>query len=156
MTPREQRGLVIAATARITQKGNVWLVPSQSGPGKYTVSPDADNPRCDCPDFETNRGECKHIYAVRFVQQRELDEDAPIFEPEALKVSQKRPTYRQDWPAYNRAQTTEKRTFRCCCTTSAKASRNLRPRWGVREFLFAMRSSRQSSRYTAPCQGVGS
>jgi hypothetical protein len=27
---REQRGLVIAATAKLTKKGNVWLVPSSS------------------------------------------------------------------------------------------------------------------------------
>ncbi len=30
---REQRGLIIAATCRLKQKGKAWLVPSQSGKG---------------------------------------------------------------------------------------------------------------------------
>jgi hypothetical protein len=39
MDPRQQRGLVIAATQKLVQKGKVWLVPSQTGNGKkYTVS----------------------------------------------------------------------------------------------------------------------
>jgi hypothetical protein len=33
--PRQQRGLEIAATARIVKKGAGWLVPSQSGNGRY-------------------------------------------------------------------------------------------------------------------------
>ena len=42
--PRQQRGLEIAATANIVRKGGAWLVPSQSGKGRYTVCPDPTNP----------------------------------------------------------------------------------------------------------------
>ena len=34
---RQQKGLEIAATAKIAKKGGAWLVPSQSGKGRYTV-----------------------------------------------------------------------------------------------------------------------
>ena len=64
MNAREERGLVIAATQKLTQKGKVWLVPSQSGKGKYTVCPDPENPYCSCPDHEDHGGKCKHLYAV--------------------------------------------------------------------------------------------
>jgi hypothetical protein len=33
MEPRKQRGLMIAAVAKIIRKGDDWLVPSQSGNG---------------------------------------------------------------------------------------------------------------------------
>ena len=39
--PRQQRGLEIAATANIERKGSAWLVPSQSGKGRYTVCLDS-------------------------------------------------------------------------------------------------------------------
>src|SRR5205814_6554724 len=108
---REQRGLVIAATCKVIQKGGIWLVPSQSGNGKYTVCPDKERPHCTCPDHETRGCECKHIFAVRFVIQRRLFEDGSVEETRQLTLTEKRKTYRQDWPAYNEAQTNEKDTF---------------------------------------------
>ncbi len=108
---REQRGLVIAATSRITRKGNVWLVPAQSGKGKYTVSPDKEHPHCTCPDHEERGCECKHIYAVRFVIQRELFDDGSEIETRQLTITETRKTYPQNWPAYNAAQVNEKETF---------------------------------------------
>jgi hypothetical protein len=47
---RRQRGLEIAATAKIARKGNSWLVPSQSLNGKYTVVKAGGELRCSCPD----------------------------------------------------------------------------------------------------------
>ena len=47
--PRQQRGLEIAATAKIERKGGSSLVPSQSGKGRYTVNPDSEAPHCNCP-----------------------------------------------------------------------------------------------------------
>ena len=67
---REQRGLRIAATCKLTKKGQVWLVPSQSGHGRYTVSPDPEAPHCTCPDHETRGLKCKHLFAVEFAMQR--------------------------------------------------------------------------------------
>lgn len=109
---REQRGLVIAATAKLTQKGNAWLVPSQSGKGKYTVVPHESEPHCDCPDHETRGCKCKHIFAVEFVIQRELFPDGSVTETRQLTVTQTvRKTYKQAWPAYNAAQVNEKHRF---------------------------------------------
>ena len=36
MTPREQRGLAIAGSQKLQQRGKIWLVPSQNGKGTYT------------------------------------------------------------------------------------------------------------------------
>jgi len=46
---RSERGRLIAEKCRIDRKGDEWLVPSQSGPGRYTVRVDGDYPRCTCP-----------------------------------------------------------------------------------------------------------
>lgn len=98
MNAKEERGLVIAATQKLTQKGKVWLVPSQSGKGRYTVCPDPDSPFCSCPDHEDTGGKCKHLYAVEYTMKRDVT------------FTQKK-TYRQDWPLYNLAQSQEKRRF---------------------------------------------
>jgi transposase len=103
---RKQRGLVIAATARIVRKGNTWTVPSQTLSGKYTVSHVGDELRCSCPDYELRGQTCKHGYAVEFVIRRETAPDGTVTETRAARV-----TYAQNWPAYNRAQTSEKGMF---------------------------------------------
>ena len=98
MEPREQRGLIIAATQKLIQKGKVWLVPSQSGRGKYTVCPDRETPFCSCPDHEATGGMCKHLYAVEFTLKREQGADGSITETRTLTFTEKK-TYRQDWRA---------------------------------------------------------
>lgn len=114
---RKQRGLAIAAKCKLTKKGGVWLVPSQSADRKfYTVCPDKEHPHCTCPDHEERGCECKHIYAVRFVIQRELFDDGTIKETRTLTVTETveappRKTYTQDWPNYNAAQVNEKAKF---------------------------------------------
>ena len=110
MTPREERGLVIAATQKLTQKGKAWLVPSQSGRGKYTVVPDDQEPYCSCPDFEATGQPCKHIHAVTFTVQREHAADGTVTETKSITFTQKQ-TYKQNWPVYDLAQMTEKRRF---------------------------------------------
>jgi len=113
MNDREQRGMVIAALCKLEQKGGVWLVPSQSGNGRYTVCPDTENPHCTCPDHETRGGKCKHIFAVEFAMKREANADGSTTVTRTVTVTEtiKRPTYPQDWPAYNAAQTNEKEKF---------------------------------------------
>ncbi len=111
MDAREQRGLVIAATQKLTNKGKVWIVPSQTGNGeKYTVCPDDAAPFCSCPDHETTGQPCKHIHAVRFTVRRERQTDGTVVETQEVTFT-KKTTYRQDWPAYNKAQATEKDRF---------------------------------------------
>jgi len=110
---RQQRGMVIAATCKLQRKGGVWLVPSQSGGGKYTVCPDKAAPHCTCPDHETRGERCKHIFAVEIVIQRELFPNGDVEETRSVTIAEtvQRKTYAQDWPAYNLAQTTEKHRF---------------------------------------------
>lgn len=110
MNAREERGLVIAGTQKLTQKGKIWLVPSQSGRGRYTVHPDAETPFCSCPDHEETGQPCKHIFAVRFTVNREQKTDGTIVETKSVSFTEKK-VYRQDWPMYNMAQMEEKRRF---------------------------------------------
>lgn len=104
MDRREQKGLEIAATVKLRRRGSLWIVPSQGGKGiNYTVNLKADVPTCSCPDHETRRLKCKHIYAVQFSITRETSPDGTTTITETVRV-----TYGQNWPAYNAAQTHEK------------------------------------------------
>src|SRR5271163_870906 len=111
---RERRGLEIAALSNLIRKGAVWLVPSQSGHGRYTVSPDPAEPFCNCPDFEERQQPCKHVFAARYVLRRE-NADGSVSQTETVVMTKTtkipRPTYRQDWLNYNLAQTREKHEF---------------------------------------------
>lgn len=114
MCEREQRGLAIAAVCKVVRKGPVWVVPSQSGEGKYTVCPDEQAPYCSCPDHETRGVTCKHIFAVRFTMQREQNADGTETITQSVTVTEtitKRKTYPQKWAEYNAAQVNEKRHF---------------------------------------------
>lgn len=128
---RRERGRVIAETCRVVQKGAVWVVPSQSGNGKYTVSPEGQQPYCSCPDHELTGGMCKHLYAVQFTIEREQNADGTTTETRTLTVTEavKRPSYKQDWKNYDRAQCNEKRHFMdllsdLCATVPEPAPKN--------------------------------
>jgi hypothetical protein len=106
---REQRGLEIAAKAKIERSGDRWFVPSQSGNvgpvGKlYVVTPDVSNPHCSCPDHETRNVKCKHIWAVEFVIQREFTFDEKTNTETVTETVTVKQTYKQEWSAYNQAQ----------------------------------------------------
>ncbi|MFO0851364.1 MAG: transposase [Gemmataceae bacterium] len=107
---RETRGLEIAARMRVVRDGPLWSVPSTTGVGKYRVDP--TTPSCSCEDFATTGRPCKHVYAVRFVMEREAGKhipDSPARADEPVRSS--RPTYKQNWPAYVKAQRTERDRF---------------------------------------------
>jgi transposase len=126
MDARQERGLEIASLLKITRDGDTWIVPSQSGNGRYRVrlTPDAT---CTCPDFEKRCGRCKHIFAAEEAAREQADPlrqitrlatmepAAPVPDTPRAVVSElpppKRPTYKQEWPAYNEAQTNEKDRF---------------------------------------------
>jgi transposase len=107
MDMRELKALEIAARFKIEFKDNAWIVPSQSSGGTYRVvlEPELD---CPCEDFQLRRQACKHVIAARLVIARDYGGKSPAIVTDAVP---KRPTYKQDWPAYNEAQTTEKRRF---------------------------------------------
>lgn len=147
MELRKQKGLEIAALGRLTHKGRVWAVPSRRHPSKvYQVSLRPKSPTCTCPDFESRRRKCKHIFAVEHVlshpknttNKRRARKSKPA--PEAGKVQ--RPTYRQEWPAYNRAQTHEKAHFLVlladlCQSIEAPRQEKGRPRVPLGDIIFA-------------------
>ncbi len=105
MDLRELKGLEIAARSKITFEGGFWVVPSQSGNGTYRVTLDKAGNTCPCDDFQLHLKPCKHIHADRLVRERDHGGKSPV----VVDVVPKRPTYKQNWPAYNEAQTTEKR-----------------------------------------------
>lgn len=112
MDTREQRGLAIADNCQIDQTGKFWMVPSQSDNGKYVVHMQDDKPHCTCPDHETRDVKCKHIYAVEIKVERETNSDGSETITETVQVTETvERKYTQDWPAYNKAQTNEKRDF---------------------------------------------
>ena len=94
----KQRGLQIAALARIDREGDTYIVPSQTDPRhpKYRVQY-GETPTCNCPDFETRGCRCKHIYAVQYVIQREQHPDGSTTVTESVTVTSTRKSYRQDW-----------------------------------------------------------
>jgi transposase len=109
---REQRGLVIAAKAKLQRSGDRWFVPSQTGRHTfYEVKPDTAKPHCTCPDFEARQLRCKHLYAVEFVIQREFTFDEETQTETVTEIVTVKETYKQEWTAYNRAQTNEKDRF---------------------------------------------
>jgi hypothetical protein len=118
MSERQQKALVIAAKSKIAKKGDVWLVPSQSGNGSYKVNnTNPDWPTCTCPDFELRRIHCKHIYAVEIVIERERKTTTKKTKTSDGEVTTTTVTetvklrYKQVWKAYNSAQTNEKARF---------------------------------------------
>lgn len=102
---RELKALEIAARFKITFDGEGWSVPSQTAGKKYRVGIGSE-PSCQCEDFTLRREPCKHILAARIVCARDFGGKVPEIPTDAVP---KRPTYKQNWPAYNRAQRTEKR-----------------------------------------------
>jgi transposase len=145
MDIRQQKGLAIANKAKLKRDGNLWLVPSQSGKGKYKV--DADAKHCTCPDFDFRQAKCKHIYAVEHtIEQTEktkttVTENGKTTTTETVKVT--RQTYRQEWPAYNKAQTMEKAQFlyllhQLCSGIGEPAQHRGRPRLPLEDMIFAM------------------
>lgn len=139
--PREQRGLQIARNFRIERKNGFWRVPSASKNKFYKVSLKPQT--CDCPDFEFRQQKCKHIYAA--INRFELDFLALINgeeNTEPPKLSTPRPTYPQNWTAYNISQTTEKAEFqrllaKLCNGIGAPSQKYGRPSLPLEDMLFA-------------------
>jgi transposase len=136
METREQRGLQIAAISKLTPKGSIWLVPSQTGNGdRYTVDPEGQ--WCTCFDHETRQEKCKHIWAVEFTIRREVASDGTVTLTKTARV-----TYGQDWTRYNAAQTTEKAHFTrllaaLCGGVENERQTNGRPRLALGDMAFA-------------------
>jgi transposase len=132
---REQRGLEIAATKKLRQKGDLWLVPSSTGLGIYIVDPTVYGPAsCTCPDYELRQAPCKHVYAVEYTIRRETTTKDGTVTTETV-------TYRQEWSAYNAAQTNEKAHVAAllrdlCAIVDNPVQKRGRPRLPLSDSLF--------------------
>jgi transposase len=145
MDIRQQKGHLIAQKATIKRDGHLYLVPSQSGHGKYKVDPQAQT--CSCPDHEYTGSKCKHLFAVEYTIEKiektrtTVTENGKTTTTETVKVTRK--TYKQEWPAYNMAQTQEKAQFQyllhqLCNGVGEPAQRTGRPRLPLEDMIFAM------------------
>lgn len=147
MDEREQLGLLIAATARITRKGDAWMIPSSIGDGgKYAVRLRKDGPTCSCPDHETRGGRCKHIIAAEYASKRDAGEEVVATNFDVMEtINKPRPTYAQkSWKAYNAAQTSEKERFLpllhelCRDLPEPLAAKTGRPRLPISDAIFSV------------------
>ena len=131
-TTRKQRGAAIAEAGKLRQKGDLWFVPSQSGPGTWVVDYSEDKPTCTCPDYEKRSAFCKHIFAIEIHLNRM-----------ATPNPEKKATYTQDWPQYNAAQMNEKDHFLgllhglCQGITMPKQTGRGRPKTPLADIVFA-------------------
>ncbi len=114
MPTRELRALeMLRSGSRVgeSSKPGIYLVPSQSGRGLYTVR--VPNPMgglgdCTCPDYAERGGApCKHVYLVRhWLLDAEAPAEPPTRAAPTLSVS------KRNWNLYNQAQVEEYRVFR--------------------------------------------
>ena len=160
--PRQQRGMEIAATKQLRQKGDLWIVPSASGNGTYVVDPTEAETSCSCPDYEARSLPCKHLFAVEYIRQEVTTADGATVVTEAVRV-----TYAQNWPAYNRAQCEEKAVvqtlLRGLCDGIAQPEQsNGRPRlplgdviYGSAMKVYGTMSGRRSTTDLRACEAAG-
>src|ERR1043166_4995285 len=139
MDARHERGLQLAQRGHITKHTNGWHVLSQTGNGSYVVHLD-DKPSCTCPGFEIRQQPCKHIHAVECLMVWEtITEGGQTI---TTKTKTVRITYKQNWPAYNAAQTEEKERFivlldALCKLVDQPLQGNGRPRLPLADMVFA-------------------
>ncbi len=91
----------------IRRLGPRFVVPSQTpGSDLQSYLVDLGAQTCTCPDFELRRQPCKHVQAVAFwlALENGVSDAGPIAPPTVPA----RKTYKQNWTAYNAAQTSEK------------------------------------------------
>lgn len=136
VNPREERGIAIAKASQIRRKGDAWVVPSQSKEDPYTVQFDGGAPRCTCPDHTIRSVKCKHIFAVEFTITEQTAPDGTV-----TITKTKRATYRQEWTAYNAAQTHEAERFvellaALCQGVAQPEQRKGRPRLPLADMVF--------------------
>lgn len=136
METREQRGIALAKAKSIKRKGALWVVPSQSGAGTYIVEPGTQQPNCTCPDFESRGIKCKHLYAVEYTIRHSVNDKGEATFEQTMRV-----TYRQNWAAYNAAQTVEKERVATllhdlCSAIDNPVHTNGRPRLPLSDAIF--------------------
>jgi len=143
---RQARGAALAKSKGKSFKqivGDTYLVPSATSAGDgngYVVDIAAGT--CTCPDFEDRGIPCKHQWAIRYYRHELEMPDGSIVVTEILQAL-RRKTYRQDWPAYNKAQVEEKERVQillrglCDGIVSPKQEGRGRPRLPLGDQVYA-------------------
>jgi transposase len=135
---RKQRGYAIAQTQKVVQKGDMWVVPSETNPHKtYQVVLKLEGSTCNCEDFIGRGIKCKHQFAVELMITKQINKDGSTTITETKKVY-----YPQNWKAYNLATTQQKELFMklfndLCNTIEEKEYTFGRPRMPMRDMVFA-------------------
>jgi transposase len=135
---RKQRGYAIAQTQKVVQKGETWLVPSETNPHKtYQVILKLEGSTCNCEDFTSRGIMCKHQFAVELTITKQINKDGSTTITQTKRVS-----YPQNWKAYNLATTQQKELFMklfndLCNTIEEKEYTFGRPRMPMRDMVFA-------------------
>lgn len=130
-------GAEIARQSHIETTLIGYKVPSPTGNGFYIVNFEG-SPDCTCQDFKNHQQPCKHIYAVKFIVQREKQDDGSNAETQFCRVS-----YGQNWAAYNAAQVYEQELFATllrdlCDTIPQPPQAKGRPRLPLSDMVFAV------------------
>jgi len=107
MDAREVKALEMTGDGRISFHAGAWHVHSQTTSRYYKVNPSPSAAACECDDFALRAAPCKHILGVRQLLERQLKGE-PNPTADEIPAVPPRPTYKQDWPSYNLAQTHEK------------------------------------------------
>lgn len=139
MNRREEKGRDIASRAKLKRDGELWLVPSQTGEGTYTVDPRPESLSCTCPDYAKHQIKCKHIHAVEYVRRAQGLSASDELPP---KHGRRRKTYPQNWTAYNLAKTREKThlqelLYALCQGVEEPIQTKGRPRLPLSEVIFS-------------------
>src|SRR3989344_4366556 len=103
---REQKGVEIARTCELQQNNKGWIVPSQSGGGNYLVKTQDFEQICTCPDYELRKIKCKHVFAVEYTLNHQIDTQGNMTTTKTVKL-----TYAQDWSNYDKASINQKPLF---------------------------------------------
>ena len=133
---RKQRGREIAEKGNVTEKDGVWLVPSETSPTKvYEVTLLLGDHRCTCDDYAVRRIKCKHYFAVQYALAHAMKGDGAA-------PRMKKPTYPQDWKAYDSASTQQKELFLkllgdLCNNVDEQEYSFGRPRMPQKDMIFA-------------------
>jgi transposase len=140
---------------------HAYYVPSASGTGGYVV--DLAKNTCTCPAHEETGTRCKHQWAASFFRDGTTGPDVETVVPDEPP----RPTYPQNWPAYNRAQCEEKLRvqllLRSLCEGIEQPHQRIgRPRLRLRDAVYGATmkvygtmSGRRSTTDLRACEAAG-
>lgn len=131
MDTRALKARTIVAGGRIHTANGFYFVPSQTGRGFRRVALNGLFPTCTCDDHELTNGECKHIIAAKLWVEGQRTHPTPAAPPEP-PAPVKRPTYRQDWPNYDLAQTREKAHFQTLLADLCRVIPEPAPKGGIK------------------------